>query len=487
MARAGLPSWFRSLAGATVLVAGCSPSSGAAGSDSGGRGVGAYGGSSGSGGTAPQAGSSSGGVGTGGTSPVIGPGASGAAGTGGLDACAGEVTKGELVPVDMLVMLDISGSMLDLLDTGTDKWTAVKGALHTFLSDPGSNGLGVGIQYFPLQKPDAPASCSSNAECGDSGPCFLKLCWGAFESGLGLPCETEADCSSVATDYGPCQSFGQCSDDRSYVCNQIGLPCISATESLGVCTAPISSCLNTVECSLTPYATPAVPVATLPEAAGPLLESIDAQMPDGQTPTGPALSGAVQQARAYADEHLDHTVVAVLATDGLPTRCDPLEVADIGAIAAAAVAAPQSVRTFVIGVFGPEDTDAPANLDTIARAGGTDAAFIVDTSQGVSAQFLAALNEIRGSSLACEFRIPAPASGGSLDYTRVNVDFTQGAAKTRLYKVSGAAACGTGDGWYFDDPVSPTRIILCPTSCTTAQAATDASVEVQLGCKTEVR
>jgi hypothetical protein len=230
-----------------------------------------------------------------------------------------------------------------------------------------------------------------------------------------------------------------------------------------------------------------VPIAPLPGAATNLIASIGAQIPDGATPTGPALGGAIEQAQTYAREHTNHAVVAVLATDGLPTRCEPLEIADIGGIAAAAVTGTPSVRTFVIGVFGPDDTDAEANLDTIARGGGTESAFLIDTSQSVSEQFLAALNEIRGTALACEFQIPTPTSGQTLDYGLVNVDFIEGANKTRIYKVADATACGTGAGWYYDNATAPTRLILCPASCATAQAAMNASVEVQLGCKTDVR
>ena len=141
----------------------------------------------------------------------------------------------------------------------------------------------------------------------------------------------------------------------------------------------------------------------------------------------------------------------------------------------------------MIGVFGSDDTDAQTNLDTIASGGGTEAAFIIDTSQNVAEQFLDALNEIRGTALACEFQIPAPASGQTLDYGLVNVDFTEGANKTRIYKVSDATACGASGGWYYDSATAPTRIILCPASCASARAAMKASVDVQLGCKTDVR
>ncbi|HEX6765747.1 MAG TPA: hypothetical protein VF103_09730 [Polyangiaceae bacterium] len=474
------------LVAAGLSVGACSPSS-----DGASRGQGGASTSAGTSGTpsggAPNGGAVSGG-GISGTSPIIGSGTSGAAGSGDITACAGQVTKGELVPVDMFVMLDISSSMLEMTAAGTDKWSAVKNALHAFLADPGSAGLGVGIQYFPLAKPNVPASCTSDRECGDAAPCFLRLCWGAFTAqNQAIPCDTAGDCQSGTADLGPCQAFGQCSDDRSYLCQTLGLPCISLTQVLGTCVAPESFCINATDCAVERYATPAVAITTLPEAEPALGASIDAQMPDGATPTGPALGGAIQQAQAYARDHANHAVVAVLATDGLPTRCDPVEIPDIGAIAAAAVAASPSVRTFVIGVFGPDDTDAQTNLDTIARGGGTDAAFIIDTSDNVSEQFLAALDEIRGTSLTCEFQIPAPSSGQTLDYGLVNVDYAQGTQKTRLYKVADAAACGSDGGWFYDDASAPTRIVLCPTNCQTAQAATDASVEIQLGCKTDVR
>jgi hypothetical protein len=245
--------------------------------------------------------------------------------------------------------------------------------------------------------------------------------------------------------------------------------------------------LNGVECQTAPYADPAVAIATLPGAADALVASIDAQVPNGQTPTGPALSGAIEQASAWARANPDHKVVAVLATDGLPTQCTPLEIPQIRAIAAAGSSATPSISTFVIGVFGPEDVDAPANLNSIAAGGGTERAFIVDTSQNVSEQFLLALNQIRGKQLSCDFLIPAPADGRTLDYGFVNVDFTQGTSKTRLYKVADAAACGAGGGWYFDDPAMPTRIIVCPESCVLIENATQSSVEIQLGCKTDVR
>jgi hypothetical protein len=219
-------------------------------------------------------------------------------------------------------------------------------------------------------------------------------------------------------------------------------------------------------------------------------------MPQGNTPTAPALTGAIQQASTWAKAHPDHRVVTVLATDGIPTRCEPTDIDPVAAIAKAGASASPSISTFVIGVFGATDVTqgAPDNLNLIAQQGGTQAAFIVDTQQDVTMQFLKALDTIRGERLACEFKIPQPKSGtDTLDYNRVNIQFTSGAAKDLVFYVKNAAGCDAASGgWYYDvDPatgVAPTKIIACPSSCSSFQLAPKgASVGIALGCTTIVK
>jgi hypothetical protein len=217
-------------------------------------------------------------------------------------------------------------------------------------------------------------------------------------------------------------------------------------------------------------------------------------MPAGDTPTGPALSGAIQQARAWATAHPDHRVVTVLATDGLPTQCTPDTINAVAALARAGVSGTPSISTFVIGVFGPDDVanDAPANLDAIALQGGTEKAFIVDTQKDVTAQFQAALDTIRGARLACEFQIPEPTTGGILNYGQVNVALSNGTQKDVIYYVKDAAACDpSSGGWHYDVEPSagtPNKIIACPSTCSVFQAAPNgASVGIALGCDTVVK
>ncbi|HEY0468422.1 MAG TPA: VWA domain-containing protein [Polyangiaceae bacterium] len=406
------------------------------------------------------------------------------------DACAAKISTAQAIPLDMYIMLDVSGSMLDTTATQVSKWDAVKLALESFLKDNASAGLGVGLQYFPLQKTNVPSSCTSNADCGDSAPCFLKFCSTFSEL---VPCSANADCQLTTGEYfGPCLPVGRCADDQDYYCSRPGGGDCSG--NLGACeTATTSICTNTTSCTVAEYAAPARAIASLPGAAAGLVASIDAQEPGGDTPTGPALSGAIQQARGWATAHPEHRVVTVLATDGLPTQCIPNAINDVAALARAGVSGNPSINTFVIGVFGEDDIDngAPANLDAIARQGGTTKAFIVDTQQDVTIQFQAALDTIRGARLACQFQIPQPTSG-TLAYDQVNVALTNGTQKSVIYYVKNAAACDASTGgWYYDvDPSAgvPTKIIACPSTCSVFQAApSGASVGIALGCETIVK
>ena len=215
-------------------------SGGSSGADAsaGAAGVAGSGGGSATGGTAGAGGS--GGASSGGAS-----GSSGASGSGGsvsdasvdinLDvtfnydaptqdgfnsdaACAKTVVKAEPTPLDMAIMLDKSGSMLDATQAGPSKWNAVKQALTGFLNNSGSAGLGVGIQYFPLTKPGVPTSCTNNAQCGAGAPCMLKTC---ANSTSVKPCAVNKDCGNGA--QAQCVDLGQCLISGQ-LCVPVGCP-----------------------------------------------------------------------------------------------------------------------------------------------------------------------------------------------------------------------------------------------------------------------
>jgi len=87
--------------------------------------------------------------------------------------------------------------------------------------------------------------------------------------------------------------------------------------------------------------------------------------------------------------------------------------------------------------------------------------------------------------LGCEFGFPKSQTGQT-DPTTVVVNYTAGnaSAAKQLTQVTDQSKCGTiADAWYYDDNANPTKIIFCPTTCTTAGADTAGKLEVAVGCK----
>lgn len=369
MQRRPLPSFVASSLLAAALVAAC----GGSGADSG---------------AAPTASATGGKAGS--TGFATG-GAAGAAGTGGgfvLPAgCATESASAEVLPLDLYILLDRSGSM-----AYQNKWLDVTNALRGFVYEPASYGIGVGLQYLPLPQ----------------------------------ICDPEA------------------------------------------------------------YASPDVEIALLPGAQGALNASLANHAPDGDTPMVPALTGALSHAKSWASAHPTHTVAVLLVTDGLPDQtCQstaggkaPNDLAHANAAAAAGVAKDPKVSTYVIGV-GNE----LAALGDIAKAGAGFAVF-VDPTEDTQAQFRAAVDKIRKKVLPCSYAIPATKT--MLDLGLVNVLFTNGAGTQSLFKnVKGAASCGNELAWYYDDPVKPTQLVMCPTACSLLKQDLAGKVSVVFGCATQ--
>jgi hypothetical protein len=379
-------------------------------------------------------------------------------------------------------MLDSSGSMTDLVGgTTTTKWDAITQALSTFFTDPNSAGVGVGLQHFPVNAVGVPESCTDSSQCpGLSGPCMTMTC--SDHTGA---CNTDTDC----LEGGQCVPAGQCGN---YTCIQFGSPC----EANGItCTALTSApCYNADSCSDSDYATPLVEIAALNGASSALNAAIATISPIGATPTAPALGGAIEHAKAWAAANPTHTVVVLLATDGMPTECKVEDIPRIAQLAASAVASSPSIKTFAIGVFATTDiqSGAPTDLDQIASGGGTQSAFIIDTSQNnVEQAFLSALTSIRATKLACTYQLPTPSDAGALDFGQVNVDFTASttsAAMTIPYTATLAACNKTTGGWYYDvEPstaVTPTKVLMCPATCTMFGKNEGGEVDIRVGCQT---
>jgi hypothetical protein len=268
-------------------------------------------------------------------------------------------------------------------------------------------------------------------------------------------------------------------------------------------------------CTPSDYEKPDVEIAALPANATAIVNSLNAHNPSTNTPTAAALSGAINHALPWKVSHPDHVVAVVLVTDGEPNACG--NVAAVANVAQVGWGNGAGVRTFVMGVTSPGtscalDPNPPnqADLDQVAQAGGTTAALIVDLSQDASKQLSDELNKarqqitttttktvIQSSKLACEYTIPPPPEGTVFDPGKVNIRFTSsGGASEQVFRSDSLAACATtaAKSWYYDDPNSPTKILMCPATCksidsgvsdagvVTGNGAAAPRVDVLLGC-----
>ncbi len=346
------------------------------------------------------------------TGPVVDPNASGGAGgsqsagsgatagtgdqcgTSVLNGCVGTFFEGESLPLDIYVMFDQSGSMLNNVG-GVTRLAAVQQATSEFLRDPESAGIGVGIGYFGYQ-PIGETSCEEAS-----------------------------------------------------------------------------------------YTAPDVPVSLDHE---PVIASLDAREPTGETPTTAALRGACAYASSWKQEHPERGVVILLVTDGKPEApvscqnggaCCPT-IDDAEAAARACHDDEPNVPTYVLGV-GPE----LELLNRIAVAGGTKRAYLVG-NEDVAANVLAALATIRGdAAIPCSLDIPAAPEGESLDYGAVNLfaGFSGVNCLSPIYHVEQVSECSPDGGWYYDDIGSPKTVELCPSSCD-AVSRPGSRLRFSVGCAT---
>jgi len=335
-----------------------------------------------------------------------------------LSGSDGSSLCAEEQPVDLLLVLDISGSMLDVVPGSVlTKWDAVRSALETFVQSPMVEDVGLGLHYFPQLRADVPTTCVANAECGPlGGPCSNSVCVvpDLFEpdpTDLAPPfqylresnprtfCASDTDCATVGgtcrTTFGEClipagtfvdvpngafldlnQSLDpivkipvceaqvDCSNLPGTICQEVGIcgdlsqpcsPSLACPLSSGGCLSIPDTCVEQTLCEVTDYATPAVAVAVTPDRTDAILGSLRSQSPVGLTPTGPALRGALVHARARVEQDPERGVAIVLVTDGFPTECDPVEIPDLAALAQAEAMSSPAIRTFVIGVFSSLD------------------------------------------------------------------------------------------------------------------------------------
>jgi hypothetical protein len=212
-------------------------------------------------------------------------------------------------------------------------------------------------------------------------------------------------------------------------------------------------------------------------------------LPQGGTPTLPALEGGVRLAQKIASEHPGEKTVVVLVTDGEPgfyvdgqvvEGCVDNDVAHVSQVAANALAGSPSIPTYVVGIGPSLDS-----LQAIALAGGTDHATIVSDSDpaATSATFHETLAAIRSETFSCDFPMPKRPPGQTFDSVNVAFKTSSGGEAT----IPRNDSCSPGGGWHYDVPAAPTKIVLCQDSCDQIQQDTQGQLSVVFGCATIVR
>jgi hypothetical protein len=93
---------------------------------------------------------------------------------------------------------------------------------------------------------------------------------------------------------------------------------------------------------------------------------------------------------------------------------------------------------------------------------------------------------IQGVPLSCQFDIPPPPMGMNLDPDLVNVELDDGNNNLEeIPRVDDLADCmNNPEGWYYDDPINPVQIFLCPQTCMKAQGYEMGAINVKFGCET---
>ncbi len=247
------------------------------------------------------------------------------------------------------------------------------------------------------------------------------------------------------------------------------------------------SCSETSNGLTVPPGGGSVAFNVLPAHLSALQTSLNNEGPSGGTPTSSALVSIAKYTSAQRTP--GRTMVGLLITDGAPGNC-LVQDSDLERIVHDHYTA-TGIPTFMIGMDGANFTRlenwgaVSGSPQHATHCGGSSPCYSYSVGTGSGTTFIDVLKEIQKAAVGCTFNVPTPDSG-LLDIDKIDVIYTPGGggAPVTLTRVSDQSQCGSaaGQGWYYDDNVNPTQIILCPDTCTTVSGDNGAKIDVELGC-----
>ncbi len=95
---------------------------------------------------------------------------------------------------------------------------------------------------------------------------------------------------------------------------------------------------------------------------------------------------------------------------------------------------------------------------------------------------------VSSARLNCEWLIPSPPAGQTLNPDLVNVMFADLKETSSFFgRVASSADCSKVEhGWFYDDPSKPRTIGVCPQTCKWIQGKPKAQIDLQFGCATKM-
>jgi hypothetical protein len=226
-------------------------------------------------------------------------------------------------------------------------------------------------------------------------------------------------------------------------------------------------------------ANPLVPIGKLIPDPAPidtqeklLIDTFNATSPGGMTPAYLAYQGATQWGKNAYAMNKNEAYVVIFVTDGYPNWCG----ANTQKFVDLAKDAYQNagVITYGVGIVGANTT----MLTQMSQAGGGEA-FFIDSNNQIEQKLIAALNKIKGQAVKCDIDLPADQT--KYDPWDATVVYKPGSGgQVPLSQVTDKSKCGKG--WYFDNNSAPTKIMLCPETCTLVQGDPNGSIQISFGC-----
>lgn len=385
--------------------------------------------------------------------------------------CASDESDAQLTRVNIVFLLDKSGSMGDNPPQWTnaaDRWNPVVTTLRAFFQDQKSSGIYASLSFLPADGNIGPACKVANYETGTSS--------------IKVP-------MTLLDDAGRALFLSKLCDPTV-----VPQPAGCIVPAGGTPTRPALQ--GTID-----YANS---VQSTVQSANPNSKTVIVFLTDGEPGFGYSYNGTVVGLYSCDD-------LPPLASDGntpscacgcCAAGCSPASLCACGTASCGCVedstlcttgdaevlrvrdviatAPAKSIYLFGVGdltqstmqIWGDATGNAPVALQGMP---GSQAAATLAT----------ALDNIRSTYISCNVPIPKSQGGAAIDINKVNVDYVDGTGKTT--HLGKSQSCTSAQpSWQYDDPTNPTTIVLCTNTCSTIQQDPQGKIEVVFGCATVV-